>query len=87
MIQHITRSLKERYPQQRLSNEFSQNIAVGAITAPACASKQAFDIQCFENAAPPQIHIAVDVTLIATSPAAALDSSTRSIVVSRGVSR
>ena len=37
-----------------------------------------------ENAAPPAARIAAEVTLIAVSPAAALVSSTRSIIVSRG---
>ncbi len=42
---------------------------------------------CFENAAPPHTRIAVEVTPMAVSPAAALVSSTRNRVVSRGRSR
>ena len=42
---------------------------------------------CREKAAPPQTRIAAEVTAIAVSPAAALHSSARSSVVSRGFSR
>src|SRR6266566_3197032 len=61
---------------------------VGAITAPACASRNRRSMLiCFENAAPPQMRMAVEVTPMATSPAAALLSSTRNMVASRGLSR
>ena len=44
---------------------------VGAMTAPACASRNSRSIfRCLENAAPPQMRMAAEVTLIATSPAA-----------------
>src|SRR5262249_46591562 len=61
---------------------------VGAMMAPAWASRNSRSMPVFlENAAPPHARIAAEVTLMAMSPAAALVSSTRNSVVSRGRSR
>ena len=58
----MTSSLEQWHPQHRLADE------LGAITAPACASRNSRSIvKCFENAAPPHARTA-----------AAFVSSTRS---------
>src|SRR5271168_3969295 len=75
-------------PRTALAMKSRNTSTVAAITAPAWASRNSRSMPvCFEKAAPPQARIAWEVTEIAASPAAALDSSTRSMVVSRGRSR
>src|SRR3954453_17175420 len=80
-------SQKSGIPNSDFPMNSRRTSPVGAMTAPACASRNWRSMfKGFENAAPQQARIAAEVTLITTSPAAALVSSTRNIVVSRGCS-
>src|SRR5215472_2915865 len=79
---------KSGMPRIALPMNSRRTSPVGAITAPAWASRNSRSMAvCLEKAAPPQTRIAVEVTAIAVSPAAALHSSALSSVVSRGRSR
>src|ERR1700731_3079014 len=83
-----SRAQNSGIPKMALPMNSRRTSPVGAITAPACASRNSRSMaKCLENAAPPHARIAAEVTAIATSPADALLSSTRSMVVSRGRSR
>src|SRR5262249_4900841 len=80
--------VKRGIPSSDLPMNSRSTSFVGAITAPACASlKKRSMPACRVNAAPPHVRIANEVTAIAVSPAAALISSTRSMVRSPGCSR
>ena len=88
VLQSRARSSEQRHSQHSASDEFTQNVARRRHDGAGMGvTKQPFDAVCFENAAPPQTRIAAEVTAMATSPAAALVSSTRNMVVSRGCSR